>query len=89
MPNIKEDMMEIQQFKYIAWCDLGVILLKIHSYSPWDTKMVYTIDEPKLTKPIINIYICLESDIIFNNQKLYREFHARRFLCGTPFRVTS
>jgi hypothetical protein len=65
--------MEINQFSNIVWCDLEIVILKIHSYSSWDTKMVYTCQMPNLTKPIVNIYICRENDTIFDNPKTYRE----------------
>lgn len=65
--------MEISQFNNIVWCDLEIIVLKIHSYSSWDTKMVNTCQMPNLSKPIVKIYICRENDIIFDNPKTYRE----------------
>ncbi len=65
--------MEINQFSNIVWCDLEIVILKIHSYQPWDTKMVHTCQMPNLSKPIVNIFICRENDIIFDNLKTYRE----------------
>lgn len=66
--------MEIGQFNNIVWCDLEIIVLKIHSHSSWNTKMVNTIDHmPNQYKPIVNIYICHENDVIFDNPKTYRE----------------
>lgn len=65
--------MDISEFHHIVWCDLEIALLKIHSFSPWDTKMVSTCQVPDLSKPTINIYICRESDVIFSNPKTYRE----------------
>ena len=65
--------MEIRDFTHIAWCDLEVVLLKIHSLSQWDTKMVRTCQMPDSPKPTVNIYICRENDVIFDDPKTYRE----------------
>ncbi len=65
--------MDVSEFNHIVWCDLEIVLLKIHSFSPWDTKMVSTSRMPDLSKPIVNIYICREGDAIFDDPKTYRE----------------
>jgi hypothetical protein len=65
--------MEISEFDHIVWCDLEIVLLKIHSLSPWDTKMVSTCETPDLSKPVVNVYICREGDAIFDDPKTYRE----------------
>jgi len=65
--------MEVSEFKHIVWCDLEIVLLKIHSLSPWDTKMVSTCQVPDLSKPTVNVYVCREDDVIFDNPKTYRE----------------
>lgn len=65
--------MKVSEFNHIVWCDLEIVLLKIHAFSPWDTKMVSTCQMPDLSKPMVNIYICRESDVIFDNPKTYRE----------------
>lgn len=65
--------MEIGEFNQIVWCDLEVVLLKIHSSLPWDTKMVRTCEIPDPSKPTVNIYICREDDVIFDDPKTYRE----------------
>jgi hypothetical protein len=65
--------MEASEFTHVVWCDLEVALLKVHSFSPWDTKMVSTCNAPDLTKPIVNVYICREGDPVFDNPRTYRE----------------
>jgi len=65
--------METSEFGHILWCDLEVVLLKIHSYSPWDTKMVSTCSAPDLSKPTVNVYICREEDDVFDSPQTYRE----------------
>lgn len=65
--------MEASEFSHIVWCDLEVVFLKIHSFLPWDTKMVSTCHVPDLSKPTVNVYICREDDDIFNNPQIYRE----------------
>ncbi|WP_165368280.1 hypothetical protein [Phytoactinopolyspora endophytica] len=55
------------------WCDLEVILLKIHSLSPWDTKIVNSCHVPDLYKPTVNVYICREDDDILDDPRTYRE----------------
>ncbi len=65
--------MEISDFNHIVWCDLEIVLLKIHSFAPWDTKMVSICQMPDLSKPTVNIYICREGDVIFDNPRTYRE----------------
>ncbi|MBV1849980.1 hypothetical protein [Catellatospora tritici] len=65
--------MELSEFDHIVWCDLEIVLLKIHSLSPWDTKMVGTCHTPDPSKPTVNVYICREGDVIFDNPTTYRE----------------
>lgn len=65
--------MEVSRLEHIVWCDLEIVLLKIHSRSPWDTKMVATCRTPDLSKPTVNIYFCDEDDVIFDNPATYRE----------------
>ncbi|GIN74794.1 hypothetical protein J14TS2_52690 [Bacillus sp. J14TS2] len=72
--------MKINEFNNVVWCDLGIIILKIHSHSKWDAKMVYTCETRDPAKPIVNVYICRENDSIFNNPKTYRENAMRQGL---------
>lgn len=65
--------MDIKQFNHVVWCDLEIIILKIHSISSWDTKMVCSCHIPGSTTPIINIYICHENDSVFDCPQSYRE----------------
>lgn len=70
--------MENSEFTHVVWCDLRVVLLKIHSVSPWDPKMVSICDAPDLAKPMVNVYICREDDPVFDNPRTYRENIMRR-----------
>lgn len=65
--------MKNNQFNNIVWCDLEIIVLKIHSYLQWDTKMINTCQISSTSKPIVNIYICSENNSIFDNPETYRE----------------
>lgn len=65
--------MDTRRLDYIVWCDLEIVLLKVHSSSPWDTKMVSTSQVPDLSKPTVNVYICREDDAIFDSPMTYRE----------------
>jgi hypothetical protein len=65
--------METNAFSRVVWCDLGIVLLKIHSRSPWNTRMVSTCRTPELSKPTVNVYICDDDDAVFENPVTYRE----------------
>jgi hypothetical protein len=62
-----------ERFQHVVWCDLEIILLKIYAHSAWNTKMVSICDQPDLTKPFVNVYICEENDSIFDRPSTYRE----------------
>lgn len=70
--------MESSEFTHVLWCDLRVVLLKIHSLSRWDPKMVSICSAPDLAKPMVNVYICREDDPVFDNPRTYRENMMRR-----------
>lgn len=63
----------MSEFEHIVWCDLEIVVLKIHSYSSWDTKMVSSGGEPDLSKPVVNVYICRDDDVVFDDPRTYRE----------------
>lgn len=65
--------MKVGELDHIVWCDLEIVVLKIHSRSPWDTKMVRTCGEPKQPRPTVNVYLCDEHDAIFHGPETYRE----------------
>lgn len=65
--------MDMAEFSHIVWCDLEVVVLKVHSSSPWDTTMVNTCRVPDQSKPTVNVYLCRESDAVFDDPRTYRE----------------
>ena len=66
--------MEKRQFyKYIDYCDLEIVNLKILSNSLWDKKMVCVRNKPKHNVPIVNIYVLSTKESIFDGYTSYRE----------------
>ncbi|MGY4644299.1 hypothetical protein [Cellulomonas sp. URHB0016] len=72
--------MNVGELGHVVWCDLEVAVLKIHSSSPWDTKMVNVTSEPDVSGPIVNVYLCDEDDEVFEGPGTYRENVVRRGL---------
>ena len=66
-------MIQAEQFTNIVWCDLEIVMLKIHAYSDWDKKRINVCQKPRKRNPIVNVYICHENDSIFNSPQTYRE----------------
>lgn len=86
-------MTSLRSFDNVVWCDLEIVLLKIHSASTWDTKMVRVSTTPDQSKPTVNVYIMpREDDPIFDPPTTYREHVMRKGLYrghhfGTPARL--
>jgi len=70
--------MDLDAINHVRWCDLELVLLKIHSAAPWDTKMIRTCESPDLSRPTVNVYLCHEDDVVFNEATSYREKMMRR-----------
>jgi len=70
---MEPDSRDLGELDHIVWCDLEIALLKIHSAASWDTKMVRTCPPPDRSRPTVNIYLCREDDVVFDEPRTYRE----------------
>lgn len=68
--------MRIDSFSNTAWCDLGIVILKIYSKSKWESRKLLLLDknpDESNELPVVNVYVCDKDDSVFEEVNSYRE----------------